>query len=408
LRILKVNKYFRPKGGSETVFFQQKELLEGKGYDVVPFSMKEDFSLQSKYSEYFVDNVNYEAGGFKSKISNAIKVLYSFDAKKKLEELLLKERIDIAHFHIFQHQISPSVFDVLDKNHIPKVLTLHDLKPFCPNYRMYSNGKVCEKCKGGKFINCTLNKCNDNSLFKSLVNTVEMYLHYKLKYYQNVDAYIAVSEFYRNKAIEFGVPEEKVFLIRNSVDLDSYELNLNSDEYFLYFGRLSEEKGLESLIKTFTELPNSKLVIAGDGPQKDALHVLVGNLGLENVEFKGFVNGDELIDLIANARSTIVPSVWYENCPMSIIESLALGTPVIGSDIGGIPEMLVSKKWAFAPMNQNELKTCINDMQELDLNNYKALRVKSREFAENNFDKTKQIYQLEEVYKFVLEKNYEC
>ncbi len=147
MKIISINKFFWKKGGSEAVFFGEKELLESHGHQVIPFSMRADENLESEYADYFVENVDYSSPKLSSKLSAAAKIIYSFDARRKMESLLSNVDADIAHFHIFQHQISPSVFGPLKKRNIPLVLTLHDLKPICPNFQMFVDGPLCWQCK---------------------------------------------------------------------------------------------------------------------------------------------------------------------------------------------------------------------------------------------------------------------
>ena len=148
MNILFINKFFWDKGGSEAVYFGEMDLLEKHGHTVIPFSMQDERNHASEYSKYFVSNINYETATKYEKFVSASRIIYSFEAKRKITELLENIKIDVAHFHIFQHQISPSVFGPLKKAGIPIVLTLHDLKPMCPNYQMYTQGHICEKCKG--------------------------------------------------------------------------------------------------------------------------------------------------------------------------------------------------------------------------------------------------------------------
>ena len=344
MNIISVNKFFWQKGGSEAVFFGEKSLLESKGHIVVPFSMADDKNQPSEYSQYFVKNVDYATAGGAAKLTSAMNIIYSFEAKSKMKQLLKVFTPDVAHFHIFQHQISPSVFGPLKKKNVPLVLTLHDLKPICPTYKMYSNDKLCEACKGRKFYNCFVKKCTKGSRFKSLINTVEMYLHYFLGYYQGVDRYIAVSQFYRDKMIEFGFSPGQVVCIPNYIDASKFERPYADEGYALFFGRLSHEKGLDHLLDAVALTPDIPLYIAGTGPSEEQLKQAVKDRGLANVTFLGFVSGDELLNLISKASFTVVPSIWYENCPMSVLESLALQTPVIGAEIGGIPELVNHEK----------------------------------------------------------------
>ena len=249
MRVLQVNKFHWLKGGSEAVYFSVSKLLELHGHKVIPFSMKDPRNINTPYEKYFVDHISYDSGGLEEKLSAAFKVIYSFDARKKMELLLQEVVPDLGHFHIFQHQISPSVFRPLRKKGIPIILTLHDLKPMCPNYKMLTHDGICERCKGRNFYNCFFHRCSKGSAINSLVNTIEMYLHYAMKYYQNVDKYIAVSDFLRVKMIEYGFPPEQVIHIPNFVDPCSFAFSDIDNGYCLYFGRLSEEKGLTTLLK---------------------------------------------------------------------------------------------------------------------------------------------------------------
>lgn len=340
MNILSVNKYYWRKGGSEAVFFNEMDMLQKHGHTVVPFSMKSDKNFETPYSTYFADEVDYTAPGVRAKLSNAAKIIYSFDAKKKIRCLLSDFKPDIAHFHIFQHQLSPSVFGPLRDSDVPIVLTLHDLKPLCPVYTMYSNGVICEKCKGGKFINCTLNRCTKNSLLGSFVNTVEMYFHELMGYYRSVDKYISVSNFYRSKMIEYGYDQNRIVHIPNYIELDDYKYKPSDNGYVLYFGRLSKEKGLQTLLDAAKTLTGIPFYIAGAGPIEEHLHSRIINENIDNVTLLGFKTGDELNKLISEASIVVVPSEWYENCPMSVLESFASSKPVIGSNIGGIPELI--------------------------------------------------------------------
>lgn len=353
MNILSVNKFYWRKGGSESVFFNEMEMLEKNGHQVIPFSMHNPDNLASPYSEYFVDEVDYDQASAMARLKNASKIIYSFDARTKMKHLLDKCAIDLSHFHIFQHQISPSVFGPLKKKGIPIVLTLHDLKPICPNYKYYVNGSVCEACNGGKFYNCFKNKCTKGSTLGSLVNTVEMYFHYAMGYYQGVDRYIAVSKFYKQKMMEAGFPEQQIAYLPNYIDTQDFDATLPEQSYVLYFGRLSEEKGVSTLFQSARENSDIRHLIVGTGPLEQSLKQEASALSLENVEFLGFRQGNELKKLLSEATCVVVPSEWYENCPMTILEAFAAGRPVIGADIGGIPELIEQGQdgFTFEPKN---------------------------------------------------------
>ncbi|MDH5766067.1 MAG: glycosyltransferase family 4 protein, partial [Gammaproteobacteria bacterium] len=314
--------------------------------------------------------------------------------------LLVDVDVDVAHFHIFQHQISPSVFAPLKNKNIPLVLTLHDLKPICPNYKMFTNGEVCEKCKGQKFYNCLINKCTKGSVIKSLVNVVEMYFHYLMRYYQNVDKYIAVSKFYQRKMIEFGFPEEQVAYIPNYIDIDKFAYSDVDDRYAIYFGRLSEEKGLETLLDASKLCPEIPLVIVGSGPQEAELQSYVKKNAISNVSFAGFKSGADLTELLSKASFSVLPSKWYENCPMSVLESLAIGKPVIGADIGGIPELINHEVDGLIYINDdpNDLAAKMQILwqkPELCI----EMGIRGREKVASDFNKQKHYESLLSVYK---------
>ncbi len=403
MNIISVNKFFWQKGGSEAVFFGEKALLESRGHTVVPFSMADEKNLPSDYSQFFVSNVDYATAGGSARLKSAMNIIYSFEAKAKMKQLLEKFTPDIAHFHIFQHQISPSVFGPLKKKKVPLVLTLHDLKPICPTYKMYTNNQVCEACKGRKFYNCFVKKCTKGSRFKSLINTVEMYLHYMLGYYQSVDRYIAVSQFYRNKMIEFGFKPEQVVYIPNFIDASRFDRPYGDEGYGLFIGRLSYEKGLDHLLEAAAQTPDIPLFIAGTGPSEEQLKLVVAERGLANIRFMGFVSGDALLDLIAKASFTVIPSIWYENCPMSILESLALQTPVVGAAIGGIPELIDNNidGYLYEAGNSQALADTMKKMMG-DVKLRKTMGKAGREKIIRDFNETTHYKKLLEVYKGVI------
>lgn len=357
MNVLQVNKFHWLKGGSESVYLGLSQLLRSHGHNVISFSMKDERNLPSEWERFFVENVDYESASLSQKLLAASKILYSFDAKNKMRALLRDVDPAVAHFHIFQHQISPSVFGPLRDRRIPIVLTLHDLKPICPNYKMLVNGNVCEMCKGGRFYNCFLNRCSKGSAAKSLIAVLEMYLHHALGYYRSVDRYIAVSDFYRRKMIEFGFPAGQIVHIPNSIDPSLFPLSHQDEGFGLYFGRLSEEKGVDTLLHALAKCPTVPFRVVGTGPLEAELKQLSSELGLSKVEFCGFKKGDELQKLLGAASFTVIPSQWYENCPMSVLESFSMGKPVIGSRIGGIPELIADgvDGYIFEPGKVDEL-----------------------------------------------------
>ena len=331
------------------------------------------------YSKYFTLHFDLnEKTGFFGKINQASKIIYNFEAKNKIEELIKNEKPEIAHLHNFYHYLSPSIISPLKKHKIPVVMTLHDYKMICPNYKLFTKGKVCEKCKEGKYYNCTLNKCLKNSFSASLVATTEAYLHKFLKSYEKIDMFIAPSFFMKNKCVEFGIPEEKIKVIRNIIDTESMikeiDYSLKEKNYLLYCGRLSEEKGINDLIQAVSELDEKKmlgeneLLIVGKGPEEEKLRKIVADLKLENkVKFLGFKFGKELFNIIRQSKFVVVPSAWYENASMVIVESELCKKPLIVSDLGGSQESIIEGEngLIFEAGNIEELSQKIKEMLDL-------------------------------------------
>lgn len=401
MRILLVNKFHYLKGGSETYYFSLKELLEEHGHEVIEFSMDDPKNLPSKYSDYFIDNIDYnKKHSLLTKASLAAKLVYSFEAKNKIEKLINDYKPDIAHLHIFQHQLTPSILGVLKKHSIPIVYTAHDFKMICPNYKMLlPTGEICEECNGERYYKCLKNKCVKGSLGNSLIDMVEAYVHKFLKSYDLLDAVITPSDFYRKKFIEFGINEEKVYYIPNFLDSSKFVVQNNHEDYFIYFGRLSEEKGVDVLIKSMINV-DAKLKIIGTGPLESKLMEYTNSNDLSGkVEFVGYKTGNDLTNLLKNAMFVVVPSTWYENAPYSILEAMAFGKTVIGSDIGGIPELVKNNKTGliFEPSNYKELNEKIN----LLVKNPEFLTLygeNARKAIEKNYNKDVHYFALINIY----------
>ncbi len=343
MKVLLVNKFHYIKGGSETYYFSLGDLLEKRGHTVLWFSMQDERNLPCAQSRYFVDHVDFNASGHPMKTAEAaLHLLYSREAGRKFARLLDDEKPDIVHLNIFQSQLTGAIVEEAYKRHIPMVYTAHDLKSVCPNYLMMHHGKTCEKCLDGHYWHCFANGCMKSSRAKSLLASMESYVYKHRKTYRKIDYVITPSLFYK-KELEasgvFGCPIEHV---RNFLPAGTaYEAG-GRGSYFLYFGRLSGEKGIRTLIEAFGRAQaEEKLYIVGSGPEEGALRELVKRLGMEDrILFLGFKTGSELKEIVANALCVCLPSEWYENGPYSILEAQALGRPAIVSDYGGLPELV--------------------------------------------------------------------
>lgn len=400
MKILMVNKYFYIKGGSETYYFALKEKLQNEGHIVIDFSMKDDNNFPSKYSDYFVSNVDYnQKTTIVDNFKMAKKIIYSNEAKKHFEKLVINERPDIVHLHIFQHQISPSILDVCKKYNLPTVYTAHDLKMICLNYKMMHHGNICEDCKDGHYYHCIINKCVKNSFSKSFVNVVEGYFHKWRKTYDVIDFILTPSKFYKNKFEEFGVNSNRVIYLPNFLNRKHPKVNkrIDSEKYFLYFGRLSEEKGILTLVNAMKNV-GLNLYIVGSGPLEQKIKSYIKENNIKTIQTLGFKEGQELIDLVGNAKAIILPSEWYENGPYSAIEALQLGRPIIGANIGGISELIEGNGYLFESGNAHDLNSKLYELLSISNEDYKTMKERSKNIFEKKYSSVPHYNKLMRVY----------
>ena len=350
------------------------------------------------YDEYFVSEVDYWGeNNFKSKIRAALRVFYSSEARKNIQQLINRTNPDLAHIHLIYHQISPSILPIIKEAGIPIIQTLHDYKPICPTYSLVSKNRICERCKGKRFYNAVFQKCNHDSISFSGINSLEMYLHHSLGWYDIPDIFITPSEFMRNKLIEFGMPPDKLVHIPNFVDPKKFKPSQHSEDYFVYIGRLVPIKGLITLLEAMKKVKGTiRLLLIGDGPQRNELEKITQDLSLRNVEFLGKLDFQELINVVKLSKFNVLPSEVYENCPMAVLESMALGKPVIGSNIGGIPELIIDGEdgLLFETGNTDDLAEKLNWM----IGNPKS----SSEMGINARKKIEQVYNPENHYQKVI------
>ena len=401
MKILLINKFLYPQGGDSIMALETGKLLSKKGHEVVFWGMNHPKNQYFPYQDYFISNIDYNKHlKIFQKLKYSLKIIYSFEAKSKINIILKKLKPDIVHLNNFAHQISPSILDVFKKYQIPVVMTIHDYKLVCPAYIMLLNNKICERCKNGRYYYCFLNKCTKGSMPKSFVNTIEMYLHHKiLKIYNNIDVFISPSKFLINKLKEMGFNGDIVYLpnfVNSEEFIPQYQFY---EKAVCYIGRLSSEKGLQTLIKAMVGL-NIQLKIIGDGPIKNILEARVKDLKLQNIRFLGFKSGNELKEEIARSMAVVLPSEWYENNPRSVLEAFALGKPVIGAKIGGIPELIKNYKTGltFIPGNANDLSKKITFLS----NNPKMIKVmgrNARKYVEDNYNSLIYYQKLIKIYK---------
>lgn len=339
-RLLSLNTYNYRRGGSDVVFVEHDAMFRVLGWQTAVMTMHHPKNEPSHWSRFFADEIEFgHEYGMLDKLAMAGKVVYSWEAKRKLAALLDVFQADVAHAHCIYHHLSPSVLVELKQRGIPTVMTAHDLKLACPAYKMLNRGGVCEKCRTGNLLHLVANRCIRGSLPVSALIMVESAVHKSLGLYRrNLDRVVTPSLFYKQKLMEWGWSEQQLVYIPNYVNAEAYTPRFAPGDYFFYFGRLAMEKGLATLIRAAAKA-KVQVCIAGIGPEADALKALAAEVGGE-IEFLGFVSGEPLWKRVREARVMVLPSEWYENAPMSVLEAYASGKPVIGARIGGIPEMV--------------------------------------------------------------------
>ena len=354
MRVLIVNKFLYPNGGSETYIFSIGRQLQEMGHEVQYFGMEHEGRIVGNRAESYTENMSFRnsssgGGGLSGKISKLtypFKIIYSRDAKRKIRKVLEDFHPDAVHLNNINFQITPSVIDEI-KDFDPKiriVYTAHDPQWVCPNHmmRVPSTGELCSRCIDGDVKWCTKLSCIHNSRAQSLIGTMEAEFYQRRKTYEKVDVIIAPSEFMNRTLSRSPQLTGRIVTLHNAVNAapESAADKASGHEsreasYVLYFGRFSEEKGIRTLLKAVKELPEIPFVFAGKGELEDEVN------GLSNIRNEGFCESNKMAELIRGAAFTVFPSEWYENCPYSVIEPQLVGTPVLASNLGGTPELLV-------------------------------------------------------------------
>lgn len=360
MKILMVNKFLHPKGGSETYIFKLGDYLNSIGHEVQYFGMEHEGRCVGNSAEQYTEDMDFHTASKLKQLTYPLKTIYSKEAKKKISIVLEDFKPDVVHLNNFNYQLTPSIIYAVNsyrKKHgknVKIIFTAHDYQLVCPNHMMFDmQGKCCEKCIGGNFINCTKGSCIHNSKVKSLIGTMEAELYKALKTYKYIDKIICCSEFLKTKMDTNPLFANKTVAMHNFVDRIEAEPTKKED-YVLYFGRYSKEKGIETIIKS----KNIRFICAGSGNCEDELNCQ-GHI--TNV---GFKSGSELENLIRKAKCSVYPSIWYENCPFSVMESIMYGTPVVGADIGGIPELIENGRTGvlFTPGNTQEFEEAVKSI----------------------------------------------
>lgn len=422
MKILLVNKFHYRKGGAETYYLTVGSELERMGHEVAYFSMKHPNNLPCKWDRYFVAQREYnDVKNPLSAVRDGIALIYSPEAKRNFQALCEEFRPDVVHLNNVHRQITLSILDApyLKEHHVPVFYTAHDYVTVCPGYLMLDGeGRVCDAClEDGKYRHCIENRCVKGSRAKSALAALEASFNRAHRSNERIDRVIAPSSFMRSKLIEGGWPEGKVVALQNFAD-DAIlarasgvagDVTDRESPYLLFFGRLSAEKGVDVLLRAFDaaapSLPRDmRLIVVGDGPDAAEFRELAASLdSAPRIEFAGYQTGDALQTYVERASLAIASSRCRENMPYSIVEAFAAGTPVVGTRIGGIPELVADGVTGFA-CEPGDVATMADAMVRgaetfLDAPVYVRMQESCRAYVRENCSRDKFMDQLVELYE---------
>lgn len=376
MRILVVNWTWYPSGGDWTYVDNICKFYESRGHEVIPFSMKDERNFPTPYSSYFISNIDYKSLNKDKSIYNGLRTiknsLYSVESKKNIRTLLDEHKVDLVHLNNIHHYLTPgSIIPEIKKRGIPIIWTLHDYVILCPNTTFISNDQVCEKCRGGAFYHCAINKCKKGSFAASVVASMESYTNKFINPYKYVDYFLCPSKFIAQKFIDFGFDRNKIrglYNIFNTEEIkDVTGGSAPKNKYILCVANILKVKGILTLVKAAKGLDITVNII-GSGESFEEFENYAKKEQVTNVHFLGKKPKSEVLDYVKNAQFLVVPSEWYENLPYSLVEALLLSKPVLGAKIGGIPELVIEDEtgYLFEPGNTEDLKRKIIYMLSLD------------------------------------------
>ena len=392
MKILLANKFYYRRGGDCIYMLNLEQLLKAHGHEVAVFAMDYPENLDTPWKKYFPKNM--------SKLMAFTRPFGSHEVKSKFKKLLDDFKPDVVHLNNVHTQLSPVMAELAHQWGIKVVWTLHDYKLLCPRYDCLKNGNtICETCFKGDKKACLDNKCMKGSKLASFIGYKESIVWNRERLEASTDVFICPSQFMADKMVQGGFSKSKMQTLCNFIDVekckfsstdgtdytDDVELLPKKEDYYCFIGRLSHEKGAKTLIEAANQLPY-KLVIIGGGPLMDELKSVTHT----NIKFVGFKQWDDIKQLVGKARFSVIPSEWYENNPLSVIEAQCLGTPVLGANIGGIPELT---DYTFSSGNIADLKTKIEKMWNSELDYQQtASDAQHRYDAETYYDKLINIY----------------
>jgi glycosyltransferase involved in cell wall biosynthesis len=386
-KLLNINTYHYRRGGADVVYLEHAKLFEQAGWATAFFAMNYPENDTTYWSRYFVNEIDMgRSYSFLQKAAIAKQIIHSRSHANAINRLLDDFPADVAHVHNIYHHMGANILSELQKRDVRVVMTAHDLKLLCPAYRMYVNGSVCERCKPNAVYNCAAKRCMHGSLALSGLISLESAVHRATGVYRkSIDRIVCPSRFYLEKHVEWGWSREQLIYIPNDFAVPLMDAVPEPGNYLCYFGRLSAEKGVSTVILACAKV-GMPLHLVGVGPDEESLRRLAAEAGAD-VVFHGRRSGEGLFSIVRGARACVLASEWYENAPKSVLEAFGLGKAVIGADIGGISEMIDPGKtgWLFPSGDVDELAAVLGEVQITSASKLIEMGGRAAEFARRNF-----------------------
>lgn len=400
MRVLQINKFFYRRGGAETVFFDTITGLRARGHEVAEWSMADPQNFPSEFSAYFISQLPelLHENSLVKEGEIFTRLFVSREAKAKLSALLLATEPEVAHLHNVYHHLSASTFTTLRRRGVPMVLTLHDVFPLCPNHSLLNGETIGDAYFKNKLYNCVRYRCINNQFWPSLAGTLEAYYYRYCGIWDSIAYFICPSEFMRAKMVEYGFPAAKMRLARNPFPRLPQSQPLG--DAVMYLGRLHAEKGLKIFLEATRELYNQPVIIAGRGPLEGWVNTYCERYSLTQVERVGWVDGAKKEALLARARVVVAPSLFYENCSLTILEAISRGRLVVAADRGGNGEIIQDGVTGFLarPEDPADLARAIKRALALPSAEASAMIERARARLNNQHNPDQYFAALEQVY----------
>lgn len=406
MRILQANKFFYRRGGAEVVFFDTIKGLRARGHEVIEFSMQHPKNMPSEYSGYFASEVPELL--CKQDLATAWKIFRHLfvapEIVKKIKALALATDPQVAHLHNIYHHLSASTFTTLHRLKIPIVLTVHDVFPLCPNHSLLYGQSLREDLFKKKLYNCVRYKCIDNRLLPSIAGTLEAYYYHLKGIWEHINLFICPSQFMMDKMVEYGFPKKKMRVVLNPFEARSEPMPLGNR--VVYLGRMHYEKGIRLFLEAATHLRDFPITVAGTGPDDAFVDAYIKQYSLTHVERLGWVESATWQQVMASARVIVVPSLFYENCSLTVLEALSFGRIVVGVNRGGTPEMIIDGQTGFLakPENADDLAVVIKKAIMFPENEAKKMVERGRSLIAQNHTPNEYFKKLENIYAEVIKK----